>query len=75
VLVISDVGDIRALFGERIHIVPPRNTAALASAMEAAASDPHPSADYLSVIDQVAISSVAGAMLTRLGVQDARPSR
>lgn len=75
VLVISDVGDIRALFGDRIRIVPPRDTAALGAAMEAATSDPHPSADYQGVIDEVAIGSVAQAMLTRLGVEDPRSER
>ncbi len=68
VLVLSDVGDFRTMFGDRARIVPPRDAVALAAAMNAAASDPHPAAEYQGVIDQVAIESVAQAILGRLGV-------
>jgi glycosyltransferase involved in cell wall biosynthesis len=76
VLIITDVGDIRRLFGERIHICPPRDTEALIAAMEAAMADPHPRTPYDDVIEAVAIGTVAGSMLEQLGVptQPLRPA-
>ena len=68
-LIVSDVGDIPKLFGDRIRIVPPRDTAALAAAMLAAVEDPAPGADYGDVVRRVAIDTVAGEMMTRLGVR------
>ena len=67
-LVITDVGDIRRLFGDRIHIVPPRDRDALARALEAAASDPAPAADYGDVIERIDIATVADQMLERMRV-------
>src|SRR3954453_19372685 len=68
-MIITDVGDIRQLFGDRIRIIPPRDTAALAAAMEAAVEDPAPQADYRAVIDRVAIRSVASELLGALDVR------
>jgi glycosyltransferase involved in cell wall biosynthesis len=73
VMVVTDVGDVRRLFGERIHICPPRDTAALAAAMEAAVRDPHPSADYQDVIERIEIGSVASRMLDSIGVRRPAP--
>lgn len=66
VLVITDVGDIRRLFGDRIHICPPRDTQALAAALEAAAGDAAPQVDYDEVIDAVSIETVVDEVLERL---------
>ena len=66
VLIVTDVGDMRRLFGGRIRICPPRDEQALAEAMEAAVSDPHPAADYEDVIRTVAIESVARELAERL---------
>jgi glycosyltransferase involved in cell wall biosynthesis len=76
VLIITDVGDIRRLFGERIHICPPRDPEALIAAMEAAIADPDPQTPYDDVIEAVAIGTVAGSMLEQLGVpaQPLRPA-
>lgn len=68
VMIISDVGDVRALFGDSIRIVPPRDAGALAEAMLAAVDDPSPRADYDAVIARVAIESVADELLRELGV-------
>jgi glycosyltransferase involved in cell wall biosynthesis len=70
VLIITDVGDVRALFGDRIRICPPRDVAALAAAMEAAVEDPSPSADYGDVVERVSIESVASELLAQLGVAE-----
>lgn len=67
-LIITDVGDIRAMFGDRIRIVPPRDSSALADAMEDAVRDPAPSANYGDVVERVAIATIADEMLSRLGV-------
>ena len=66
VLVITDVGDIRRLFGDRIHICPPRDADALAAALDAAASEDPPRADYREVVDTVSIETVVDALLARL---------
>ena len=68
VLIVSDVGDIPKLFGDRIRIVPPRDSAALEAAMAAAVEDERPAADYGPVVERVAIGTVAGQMLGELGV-------
>jgi glycosyltransferase involved in cell wall biosynthesis len=73
VLVITDVGDVRRLFGERIHICAPRDAAALEQALEAAVAETRPATDYGDVIERVAISTVAGELLERLGVPARRP--
>ena len=67
-MIITDVGDIRRMFGDRIRIIPPRDAGALAEAMEAAVADPSPRADYQEVIDRVGIAAVVDEMLARLGV-------
>lgn len=71
VLIVSNVGDIPELFGDRIRIVPPRDSAALAAAMSAAAEDDRPAADYAPVIERVAIGTVTEAILRRLGLPSA----
>src|SRR3954462_6692467 len=75
VLVISDVGDIVRLFGERIHSFPPRDAGALEAALEAAVADPAPAAEYADVIERVSIVTVAERMLELLGVPARRPPR
>jgi len=67
VLVVTDVGDLRGMFGDRIHIAPPRDAAGLARVLEEVVTTV-PDADYSDVIEKVSIESVAGAMLSRLGV-------
>jgi glycosyltransferase involved in cell wall biosynthesis len=69
-MIITDVGDIRELFGDRIRIIPPRDADALAAAMEAAVADRNPVADYDEVIARVSIESVTSRLLGALG----RPS-
>lgn len=71
VMIISQVGDIPALFGSRIRTFPPRDARALEAAMEAAVEDPSPSADYHDVIELVGIGAVADRILGRLGVAGA----
>lgn len=68
VLIISDVGDIRRLFGDRIRIVPPRDLGALTAAMDDAVAGGSPRADYDELIRSVSIETVAGEILDRLGV-------
>ena len=66
-MIITDVGDIRQLFGDRIRIIPPRDTAALAAAMESAVEDTAPQAGYDDVIARVSIQSVTSRLLEQLG--------
>jgi glycosyltransferase involved in cell wall biosynthesis len=66
VLIVTDVGDMRRLFGDRIRVCPPRDSAALAAAMEGAVVDPAPSADYGDVIEKVSIETVTDAFVRRL---------
>jgi glycogen(starch) synthase len=66
-MIITDVGDVRQLFGDRVRVIPPRDGAALAAAMESAATDPAPRAEYGGVVERVAIGSVAGEVLRALG--------
>ena len=68
VMVLSDVGDVRRLFGDRVHICAPRDVASLAAAIKAAIAETRPVADYQTVIDSIAIEAVAGALLSALGV-------
>lgn len=65
-LIVTDVGDMKALFGDRIRICSPRDGEELRAQLEAALEDPSPRADYDDVIQRVAIASVAEAMLARL---------
>jgi glycogen synthase len=67
-MIITDVGDVRRLFGDRIRIIPPRDTEALAAAMDAAVTDPEPRADYEDVIRALSIETVAGAILDALHI-------
>lgn len=71
VLVVSDVGDLRRLFGERAHFCRPRDVPSLVEAIEAAVSS-EPDTDYDDVIDTISIQAVAGKMLSRLGVPSPR---
>jgi glycosyltransferase involved in cell wall biosynthesis len=66
VLVITDVGDVKRMFGDRIRTLPPRDAAALAATMEAAVNDPEPDTDYGDVIAAVSIENVADAIIGRL---------
>lgn len=66
-MIITDVGDIRRLFGNRIRICPPRDAAALAAAMEAAFCDRFPTIDYEDVIAAMSIEAVARRLLEALG--------
>jgi len=67
-LIVTDVGDMRALFGDRVRICPPRDAAALREALLDAVADPAPATAYQEVVDRVDIGKVADAMLARLGV-------
>src|SRR4051794_4423494 len=69
-LIVTDVGDMRLMFGEHIRIVPPRDTDALAVAMADAVAERRPRIDYGDVLQTVSISTVATSMLERLGVAD-----
>jgi glycosyltransferase involved in cell wall biosynthesis len=67
-MIITDVGDIHALFGDGIRIIPPRDTDALAAAMKDAVADPSPQADYAEVIERISIESVTTEILEQLGI-------
>lgn len=67
-LIVTDVGDMRRIFGDRIRIVPPRDTEALTEAMLAAVDDPTPRGDYGEIIDEIAIGAVTDRILARLAV-------
>jgi glycosyltransferase involved in cell wall biosynthesis len=67
VLVVSDVGDIKALFGDRIHICPIRDAEGLAEVLERVATEP-PRTDYAEIVERVSIQTVAQTMLEVLGV-------
>ncbi len=66
VLVLSDVGDMRRLFGDRALFCPPKDAQALADCLERAVSNENPETLYGDVIDSVAIESVARRIITRL---------
>jgi glycosyltransferase involved in cell wall biosynthesis len=67
VLVASDVGDLRSLFGDRIHLCRARDPESLAEAMEAATAA-KPVTDYGDVVARVAIETVAAELFALLGV-------
>ncbi len=67
VLIVTEVGDMRRLFGDRIRLVRPRDTEALTAAMEEAATDESPATDYAEVVGSVAIETVARTITERLG--------
>jgi glycosyltransferase involved in cell wall biosynthesis len=66
VLVVSDVGDIRRLFGDRIHICPIRDAEGLAAVLERVVTE-SPRTDYEDIVDSVSIQTVAETMLDHLG--------
>jgi glycosyltransferase involved in cell wall biosynthesis len=65
-MIITDVGDVRRLFGDRIRVIRPRDAAALAAAMEEAVRDPSPRADYEDVVRAVSIGGVTDSILDAL---------
>jgi glycosyltransferase involved in cell wall biosynthesis len=75
VIVATDVGDLRALFGDRIRTVAPRDATALAGALRAAVTDAAPTADYGAVIARVAIGSVVDEILQSLLAPEATTAR
>ena len=70
VLVVSDVGDVQRLFGDRVNLCPARDAAGLATVLDRVASTRHPKVDYADVLAAVSIESVAQTMLDRLGVYE-----
>ena len=66
VLIVTEVGDLPSLFGDRVPTCPPRDAAALADVMEQAVAAASPATDYQGVIDQVSIEHVAETMLEAL---------
>ena len=67
VLVVSDVGDIRRLFGDRIYICPIRDPEGLARVLQRVVQEA-PRTDYEDIVASVSISTVAETMLGHLGV-------
>ena len=67
-MIITDVGDIRALFGDAVTIIPPRDAAALTAAMREAVDGGAPSAAYGEVVRRVSIATVTDSILESLGV-------
>lgn len=65
-LILSDVGDMGRLFGDKAWVFPPRDVEALAGCLAAAMDDPEPKADYGEVIGQVSIETVAGRLASEL---------
>jgi glycosyltransferase involved in cell wall biosynthesis len=68
VVIATDVGDLKRVFGDRIALVPPRDPIALADAMASALRDPHPRADYDDLMPELDIDAVTGRLLAALGV-------
>jgi glycosyltransferase involved in cell wall biosynthesis len=66
-MIITDVGDVRQLFGDRVRIISPRDGGALLAAMEAAVADAAPRSDYEDIVERVAIGTVADELLGALG--------
>jgi glycosyltransferase involved in cell wall biosynthesis len=67
-LIVSDVGDMRTLFGDSIRLVPVRDVEALTAAMRAAVAGGPPSADYGAVVERLSIQNVTDQILSALGV-------
>jgi glycosyltransferase involved in cell wall biosynthesis len=67
-MIITDVGDVQLLFGERVRIIPPRDVSALTAAMKDMVAGGAPSADYGEVIERVSIENVTDEILAQLGV-------
>jgi glycosyltransferase involved in cell wall biosynthesis len=67
-LIVSDVGDLRLLFGSAVRLIPVRDIDALTAAMRAAAAETAPSADYGAVVERVSIENVTDEILDALGV-------
>jgi glycosyltransferase involved in cell wall biosynthesis len=67
-MIITDVGDVRQLFGDLIRLVPVRDVEALTAAMRAAVAEGAPSADYARVIERVSIERVTTQILEALGI-------
>jgi glycosyltransferase involved in cell wall biosynthesis len=67
-MIITDVGDIRRLFGSSVRLVPVRDAEALTAAMRAAVDEGAPAADYGEVIRRVSIANVTDEILDALGV-------
>jgi glycosyltransferase involved in cell wall biosynthesis len=68
-MIVTDVGDMRALFGDSVRICPPRDIEALVAALEDAVGDPQPATAYDAVVERVAIATVAEQILARLGIE------
>jgi glycosyltransferase involved in cell wall biosynthesis len=68
VVIATDVGDLRRVFGDRITLVAPRDTAALTTAMADVVADPSPRADYDDLMPELDIDAVTGRLLAALGV-------
>lgn len=76
VLVLSDVGDIREMFGDRAFICEPEDPESLEHEMRSAIASSPPFADYEPIIEKVAISRVAGEIAGLLtSSAEARRSR
>ena len=71
VLVLSDVGDMRRLFGDSAHIFPPGDIDALTDCMAQAMTSESPSTDYEGVITQVSIDEVARRLAQELSPTEA----
>jgi len=67
-MIITDVGDIRALFGASVHIIPPRDADALTAAMKEVVEGGAPPAAYDEVIRRVSIAGVTDDLLRALGM-------
>jgi len=61
-LIVSDVGDMRRLFGQSARIVTPGDVGLLTAAMADAMDDPNPTTPYEDVISEVSIETVAGEL-------------
>jgi glycosyltransferase involved in cell wall biosynthesis len=65
-LIVTEVGDIATLFGDRIRTCPPRDVSALAAAMDDAVRTTKHATEYEDIILEVSIERVAHALVTRL---------
>jgi glycosyltransferase involved in cell wall biosynthesis len=66
VLIVTEVGDVPTLFGNRIRTCPPRDAAALAAAMDDAVRSTDHATEYDDIIHEVSIERVANALVTQL---------